>query len=161
MFAIPGYGPTTITHSKYVELNGEDAKKHKKICINITNKENKSKIKGTIFWYFAEKHNQKEVIMSYKLETPFTGMMEDKISLFPTSITSPYRYHLDQFLHEDTLGGQGLLGFAGQEDLGLLIIKFHDDFRMAAAVMEKHSNFRGSLSSVIGSLAHFTFGSRV
>jgi hypothetical protein len=44
-----------------------------------------NKIKGWFAWGFVEKNNQKEVIMVYKLSTPFSGMMADTISLFHTA----------------------------------------------------------------------------
>jgi hypothetical protein len=45
----------------------------------------KSTIKGAFGFFYGVKDNQKEVVMTYKLKTPYTGKMEDKMSLFPTS----------------------------------------------------------------------------
>ena len=81
--SVPGYGLTTILSKKYIKLQSKD--KARKYAVDIEHGTAKSTIEGFISFYLAEAHDQKELIVEYDLNTPFTGDATDKNSLFPTS----------------------------------------------------------------------------
>ncbi|KAH9975630.1 hypothetical protein BJV74DRAFT_953690 [Russula compacta] len=83
---VPGYGRTVLADNEFVDLNTRTTF-HVKIHSDTGAK---AHITGKFGFFFAEKDNQKEIIMTYKLKTPFTGTMDDKMSLFPSSIESRY-----------------------------------------------------------------------
>lgn len=103
--AVPGYGRTCIAREQYVmlytaeELENDPSKRVVfKVKIKSATGAN-STINGVFGFFYGVKDHQTELILTYKMTTPYTSKMVDKMSLFPTSITS--RYDPDQVDTED------------------------------------------------------------
>ena len=89
---VPGFGPAVILKAQSVKLT--KGKSGPGFKVDITSKDAKSAITGTIYFYWKEANLQREVVLDYDLKVPFIGETADVISLFPASYVAQMPLHL-------------------------------------------------------------------